>query len=187
MRAIKQLSFCDWYFPGAGHSRFEHSLGTFGVAKLALEALVHDRTFRDVCTPDQARGLLLASLVHDIGHYPFAHVLEQYVASRFPDSHEAKAAVSHEKYTLALLDGDPDLSRAIKEHWGDDAKIEALRILEGNVPVLSQLLDGPIDLDKIDYLARDAAHCGVAYGSGLDADGLLKAMRCVENSSRLAL
>jgi HD superfamily phosphohydrolase len=187
LRGIKQLSFCDWYFPGANHTRFEHSLGVFGVAKAAVESLVHDRIFRDVFTEKQIRGLMLAALVHDVGHYPYAHVLEQYAASRFPDNDNIKLAVSHEKHTIQLLEQNAELREAIRTQWGEDVQRDAIKILEGRVPILSEVLDGPIDIDKMDYLPRDAIHCGVTFGAGLDVDGLLRSLRCVNNANALGV
>lgn len=187
LRSIKQLSFCDWYFPGANHTRFEHSLGTFAAAKQAAEGLAHDRTFRELFSPQQVRAFLLGSLLHDIGHYPYAHVVEQYAASRFPEDNEVKRAVSHEKHAITLLECDGELTEAICRHWGDDTLQMTIKLLESNVPVLSDLLDGPIDLDKVDYLTRDAAHCGVAFGAGLDIRGLVRSLRCIDNGTRLGI
>ena len=143
--------------------------------------------FRDLFSPHQVRAFLLASLVHDIGHYPYAHVLEQYAAGRFPDDREVKRAVSHEQHAITLLECDDDLTGAISRSWGDETLQTTIKILEGKVPVLSELLDGPIDLDKVDYLTRDAAHCGVAFGAGLDIKGLVRSLRCIENGSRLGI
>lgn len=187
LRGIKQLSFCDWRFPGATHSRFEHSIGVFSVCKEATHHLMHDPVFREQFSPIQIRGLLLAALLHDIGHYPFAHVIEQYAASRFPDNSEALRIVSHEVHGKELLESDSELAEAIKRYWGDEALMQAKKTLDGNASVLSELIDGPIDIDKIDYLMRDASHCGIAFGDGLDAQGLLKAYRCVDNGRHLGI
>lgn len=178
LRTIKQLSFCEWYFPGATHSRFEHSLGVFGVAQKALQFLAHDVNIRAQFTQANINATLLASLLHDLGHYPFAHVIEHYVSGRYSTVKETRQAVHHFNHTLLLLDTDAELQQAIEKYWGQDAKEEVKRILQGSIPPLSDILDGPIDCDKLDYLRRDAHHCGVTYGQGLDIGSILRSFRC---------
>lgn len=190
LRNVKQLSFCDWYFPGASHTRFEHSLGVFNAAQQALNWLVHDRSFRDQFSERNIRGFLLAALVHDVGHYPFAHVLEHYVAGRFAgagDEQEARKCVSHAQNTIHVLESDKELLAAISEHWGSEIANECIKVLENKVTVLSDLIDGPIDIDKIDYLGRDALHCGMPFGNGLDVQGLLRSMTCVDSAQHLGI
>ena len=121
LRYLKQLSFCDWTFPGATHSRFEHSIGVFAQAKQAVEYLCHQSEFRAHFTPVAVRGFLLASLLHDLGHYPFAHAVEQYARAHFPDDTEIQAVARHETHTLWLLENDRELIDAITATWGNDA------------------------------------------------------------------
>ena len=78
LRRLMQLSFCEWRFPGATHTRFEHSLGVFSLVRRAVSSLCSDIRFRDQFTVDDMKGCLLAGLLHDVGHYPFAHVIEQF-------------------------------------------------------------------------------------------------------------
>ena len=187
LRGMRQLSFCDWSFPGATHTRFEHSLGVFGAAQRALKALSHQNAFRQRYTVEECRGFLLGALIHDIGHYPFAHLLEQYAASRFPGNPEAKAAASHEIHAFDLLDTDEQLGAAIKQYWGNDTMLATRSVLTGKAGVLSDAISGPIDVDKIDYLVRDASHCGIPFGAGLDVEGILSSLRCVDNGLHLGV
>lgn len=187
LRNVRQLSFCDWFFPGATHSRFEHSIGTFGVAKQVLDALVHDRQFRDIHSPEQIKAFFLAALLHDVGHYPFAHAVEQYAASRFPNDVRAKDIVSHERHAIELLECDTELSAIVEKKWGAPTREQAIAILERKAFALSDLIDGPIDIDKMDYLMRDAVHCGIAFGDGLDVRSLVKALRVVNNGNNLGI
>jgi HD superfamily phosphohydrolase/predicted Ser/Thr protein kinase len=187
LRQIKQLSFCDWYFPSATHTRFEHSLGVFAAAKKAIDALVHNREFRDKFSEENIHSFLLAALIHDLGHYPYAHVLEQYVASHFPRDKTISNIVSHYQNTLDVLSTDSELKNVIRSKWGEGVCEQAIRILKKNMPVLSDLLDGPIDCDKIDYLSRDAWHCGIAYGQGLDYTLLLNSYCCVQQGTQLGV
>jgi len=185
LRTIKQLSFCEWYFPGGTHSRFEHSLGVFGVARHALSFLSRDSNFKARFTQSNVNGALLAALVHDLGHYPFAHVIEHYVAGRYSSDKSIREAIHHFNHTLSLLDSDEELRTAIGRHWGEDLTEETKRILLMKIPPLSELLDGPVDCDKLDYLRRDAHHCGVPYGTGLDTLGVLQSFRCSQSGEHL--
>jgi len=186
LRHTKQLSFCDWYYPGGTHTRFEHALGVFETTLRALRTLVQDRECRLDLTPENVQGTILASLLHDVGHYPFAHVLEHYVAGRFADNGKARQAVSHFDYTLSLIDGDTEIRQAVEKHWGDQSLIEAKKVLTHKFGFLSDLLNGPIDCDKLDYVRRDAYHCGVTFGSGIDVDAVISSL-CRLSNGRLGI
>ncbi len=191
LRSIRQLSFCDLFYPGAVHTRFEHSLGVFGHAKQALDRLVHDKRFRDKVSPVQARGFLLAALVHDIGHYPFAHPIEHYASSRLWRHRECKDEANHANRTLSVLESDSELRKAAIAGWGEPAFQFAQFLLsaddEHHRHVLKTLLDGPVDVDKMDYLRRDAHHCGVPFGLGADVDGLLQNLTVVRNGGEIGV
>jgi hypothetical protein len=132
-------------------------------------------------------GALLAGLVHDVGHYPFAHAIEHYADAHFHGDHEVKVAVHHFHETLSILDNDQALRREIETFWGEGTIEEAKMVLEAKRGVLSGLLDGAVDCDKIDYLRRDSLHCGVPYGNGIDLRELLAALTCSENGERLLI
>lgn len=160
LRGIRQLAFAHLVYPGALHTRFEHSLGVFHVTSLMAK----------VCklSPEHERFVRLAALVHDLGHGPFSHVsegaLEIYadrakLADRLnPD----KTAKIHELVTQDLLRTDSSLvdrlgARTLSE-------IEALLSHGYDEPVLKSIVSGPLDADKQDYLLRDSYFCGVKYG-----------------------
>ena len=187
LRGVKQLSFCEWYFPGGTHTRFEHSIGVFGVAYSALQHLVRDPVFRENYNQRNINGALLAALVHDIGHYPFAHVIEHYVAARYHSDKNLKDSIHHFNYTIKLLEQDQELRSSICGSWGEDTLEEAIRNLNGNSTLVSEMLDGPIDCDKLDYLRRDAHHCGVPYGQGLNVDQILSSFRCSPTANQLVI
>lgn len=190
LRGIKQLSFCEWVFPGATHTRIEHSLGVFGVAKKTLDFLAVDASFKQRFTPTNVRGALLAALIHDIGHYPFAHVIEHYVKSCYSDDRELRSGVDHLTQTLHILDKDNEVRTALSKEWGDDFEdvlVDCRRILTGNMGVLSKIIDSTVDCDKIDYLRRDAHHCGVPYGFGFEPDEVISSFRCSPDGEELLI
>lgn len=191
LRFIKQLSFCEWFYPGGVHTRFEHSLGVMGQVRRAIGHLVSTVEFRNLYDQVDIDALLLASLVHDIGHYPFAHVLEHYVETRFAEGGNyqiAKDIVSHSKNTVHILGEDNALIECIDRYWGEVVRERTLEIISRRrTDALSQILDGPIDCDKLDYLRRDALHCGVPFGDGLDDVGIMKAYRIVDAGKHLGI
>lgn len=178
LRGIRQLSFCEWEFPGGMHCRFEHSLGVFTAVEKAIKHLTLDRNFRLNYTSLNLRGALLAGLLHDIGHYPFAHVIEHYVAGRYPQDMNMKRATHHSEFTMKIIEGDRELSQAIHRNWGERTHEEAIRVIKPGLGALSQIIDGPIDCDKIDYLKRDSLHCGVSYGIGFHPAEVIESYCC---------
>ncbi len=187
LRGIKQLSFCEWYFPGAVHTRFEHSLGVFGAVQDAVRQLAGKAEVKSMFTQRNIDGALLAALVHDIGHYPLAHVIEHYVAARYPTNHILKQSIHHGENTMAYLEHDTELRRTIEREWGEDVLQEALRNLKGHSRLFSSILDGPIDCDKLDYLRRDAHHCGVPYGKSLNVEEIFSSYSCDPSTGDLVI
>jgi hypothetical protein len=193
LRGIKQLSFCDWHFPGGTHTRFEHSLGVFAIARRALELLVRDPMVQSAYDEKHIKGTLLAALIHDIGHYPFAHAIEHYVAGRFFDERTrgdkalAASAVGHLEHTIKILsdEGTDSIAVSVRRHWGEDIVGESINVMQKKVGVLSQILDGTVDCDKIDYLKRDSWHCGVPYGDGFRIDEVLASFRAGPDARNL--
>ncbi len=186
LRNLKQLSFCDWYFPGANHTRFEHSLGVFELLRHALRHLSDEDAFRDHTSVEEMHCVALSGLLHDLGHYPFAHSIEQYAAVRFPEDSATKSFVSHGQYSRELIQS-ADLRNAITDIAGQNGVELILSILDGEKGILSELIDGPFDCDKIDYLRRDAHHCGIQFGAGMDAMRLLKSYACRRNGTQSIL
>ncbi len=137
LRGIKQLSFCEWQFPGGTHTRFEHSLGVFTVARRALEFLARDPIVKNAYEEKHIKATLLAALVHDVGHYPFAHAIEHYVAGRFFEDRtkfdRLREAASHLNQTLAIIERQDEDSIAPKviQYWGEGIVGEAKKYNEG--------------------------------------------------------
>jgi uncharacterized protein len=170
LRYVRQLGHAFLVYPGATHSRFEHALGTYHLACRALDNLRERGSLRG-CGESDTLLIRLAALLHDIGHYPFSHALEE---AAFP-SHEAlgAAALLREPLASALAEsGIPDAASAI-----------GAVITGASTHPLAGLVSGSIDLDKIDYLKRDALMCGVPYGE-IDEDRLLACLVVVELDGR---
>ncbi|MGH7498502.1 MAG: HD domain-containing protein, partial [Gemmatimonadales bacterium] len=153
-------------YPGATHTRFEHALGAYHLTRRALATLEEYGELDRVSEEDRL-AVRLAALLHDIGHYPFSHALEE---AGFP---------SHETLGVAKLSGG-ELGDRLEEIGGAGfaGKLGALIVGESTSP-LQGLISGSLDLDKIDYLSRDAHMCGVPYGN-VDVDRLLATLTLVE-------
>jgi uncharacterized protein len=165
LRYIRQLGLAHLVYPGASHTRFDHALGVYHLITGALASM--DRRGELADLPATERALVpLAGLLHDVGHYPFSHALEELDEPLIPGHHEA--------LTGRFLN-DPDV-RAALESVAPDAleRVEALIRGRASSP-LQGLVSGSLDLDKVEYLKRDALFCGVPYGE-VDVDRLLQAL-----------
>ena len=165
LRYIRQLGHAHLVYPGATHTRFDHAVGVYHLARRAL-SLLGERDGLAGIAPADCRIIPFAALLHDVGHYPFSHALEELESGRIPGHHEALVG-----RFLAETGLDAVLSDV-----GDDAaaRIEAL-IRGASASPLQGLVSGSLDLDKIEYLRRDAHFCGVPYGF-VDVDRLLQSL-----------
>jgi uncharacterized protein len=162
LRYIKQLGHAHLVYPGATHTRFDHAVGVYHLARRALRVL-EDRGELAVVDALDVRIIPLAALLHDIGHYPFSHALEELEADRIPGHHEA---------LVGRFLAEPDVAAALAAVAPDaPGRVEALIRGQSSSP-LQGLVSGSLDLDKIEYLKRDARFCGVPYGE-VDVDRLL--------------
>lgn len=153
---IKQLGPVSLLYPGAVHNRLSHSLGVCTIARKMLISLL-----RNGCSNLTFEGInsfLCAAMLHDIGHFPYAHSLKD-VVSR-----------SHESLAVDLIKNDKSLSKLIKEANADIDVVcsiispEDVKAPNKETEFYQHLLSGALDPDKLDYLCRDAYYCGVPYG-----------------------
>lgn len=164
---ISQLGLVSLVYPGATHSRFEHSLGVYRMGLLYLRRLSYDDRFAAVVARRDAEALIVAALLHDIGHWPFCHVIED---MRLPEVPE------HEEFAREyLLTG--EIAAALRRDWEvDPERVASLLTDQGsdtNARILQSVLSSPIDIDKMDYLARDSLHAGTPYGRNYDQQRLI--------------
>lgn len=155
LRNLRQLAFAYLVYPGAVHTRFEHSLGVCHVAGQLAKKL----EFND----DEARLVRLAALMHDMGHGPFSHVSEE-ALEIFSDYTKLPANTDkiHELITGTLIRGDRQVSKVLSS--SETEQIISLLDRGYGEPIVRNILSGPLDADKQDYLLRDTYFCGVKYG-----------------------
>jgi HD superfamily phosphohydrolase len=159
---IKQLGFTYLVFPGATHSRFEHSLGTYHLAKEASSRLgLGEEDIADTS---------LAGLLHDAGHPPFSHSLEDAMMTIY--------GKDHLDVTIDIIEGKTP-NNEISDILGNHKK-PVVEILKGQKGVLSRLISGNGDVDQIDYLARDSYYTGVALGA-VDIPRILRVLSIYKN------
>lgn len=169
LRYVRQLGHAFLVYPGATHSRFEHALGAYHLTRRAL-ATLEERGDLAAIPEDERLAVRLAALLHDIGHYPFSHALEE---AGFP---------SHEALGVRRL-GEGELGALLRSIGGDAFIARIAGIIQGDhVSPLGGLISGSLDLDKIDYLSRDARQCGVPYGT-VDVDRLLASLCLVTDAA----
>ena len=167
LRYVRQLGHAFLVYPGATHSRFEHALGAYHLTRRALATLDERGDLAGV-DDRECLAVRLAALLHDIGHYPFSHALEE---AGFGSHEQLGARRLREGELAVLLHG-----------LGGDWLIERISgLMQGTSDSpLAGLVSGSLDLDKIDYLSRDARMCGVPYGT-VDVDRLLSSLALVEH------
>ncbi len=144
LRRIKQLGLSFLVYPGANHTRFEHTLGTVHLMRQAIAAL---RVKGHVITDEEAEAVVVAILLHDIGHGPFSHVLENSLVD-----------INHEDLSSILI-------RSLNRQFSGKLSL-ALEIFENRYPkkFLHQMVSGQLDMDRLDYLGRDSFFTGVPEG-----------------------
>ena len=178
---ISQLGLVSLVYPGATHTRLEHSLGVYRLALEFLRRLRRDERFDRAVMADDAAAFVAAALLHDVGHWAYCHPLEDMGLAELP---------RHESLLPAIL-GQGDIGAVLRSEWGlDPARVAGLVDGTATDPagqILQSLLSGPIDVDKMDYLARDSLHAGVPYGRHFDQDRLLASLCLDEAGTAVAI
>lgn len=190
LSGVSQLGLVRLVYPGATHSRLEHSLGVFRNALLFLQRLFPDDAPVQPIDRAQAEAFVLAAFLHDVGHWPFCHLVEELQIPGVP---------RHEQRARHLIEGE-EISRLIDSDWqcSPQQVIELLYSTLANPAapenpdarawrLLASLLSGPIDVDKMDYLVRDSLHAGVPYGRNFDANRLIGSLCVHPSEPRLAV
>ena len=166
LRRIIQLPFVHLVYPGARHTRFDHSLGCMYLAGEFSERLGFDEHRRKI--------LRLAGLLHDLGHTPYSHLLEPLLE---------EAGTTHEEMTIKIMEDDRELREAVKR-CGVSVD-EVIDVLRGE-GAESAIISGPMDADKLDFLMRDSYFTGASYGL-LDAKRIIWRSKVIDDRLALSL
>lgn len=174
LRSVSQLGFVHRVWPQATHTRYDHSLGCYDLARSALAHIFSTLPphMPMVLSREHLRTFLIAALLHDVGHLPFSHSLDG-LRSLLP-SHEQGGRQRIEGELGTILERDYHL---VPSRVADliDPPCAAEEVPKAE-RLLCLLLDGPCDVDKLDYVARDASSCGFSSGAMYSA-ALLQALR----------
>jgi HD superfamily phosphohydrolase len=162
--SIKQLGLAHLVFPGAHHTRLEHSIGVYHMASMISQVLT---------LSDELDGLLrCASLLHDIGHGPFSHTLESILREKYNADHvDLTEKLILGEYDIfyeeesSFLDEEHTVCSILESYDVDNKNlISIIRGKDKKHPFLGELLNSVVDVDQLDYLLRDSYYTGVAYG-----------------------
>lgn len=165
LRRIKQLSGVHMVFHGAEHSRFSHSLGVYELAN----RVISKTALKNTLTEREQLLVLISALLHDIGHGPYSHAFEDVFL------------VNHEAIGAAIITDNNELRTILNEIDNDFAKdVSDIILKRGKYPLIEQLISSQLDVDRLDYLVRDAYFAGVTYGS-IDLDRIIRSLLVKDN------
>ncbi|WP_223069043.1 HD domain-containing protein [Paenibacillus caui] len=163
LRRIRQLGTTFLTFHGAEHSRFSHSLGVYEITRRIISQF--ERNGYADWPEDERMVALCAALLHDLGHGPFSHSIEE------------AFHMDHEDWTCKILLGDTEVNRILKQISGDfPEKVAGVIRKDYDKRIVVNLVSSPLDADRMDYLLRDAYFTGVNYGT-IDIDRILRMLR----------
>ena len=201
LRRIKQLAWTDYVYPGASHTRFEHSLGVMHLVSRLYDAVVKTSAhtlkewfhYGDPGLERDWQLVRLAALLHDVGHAPFSHAAEGLLPMKEPEVYSLFEGMTspgerytHEDYSVAIIE--TELKDLIEEHPSNRRNYgittdEITALISKRTPKLGSLfwkdiISGQLDADRMDYLLRDSLHAGVSYGR-FDLDRIVSSVCAV--------
>ncbi len=161
LRRISQMGLSYFVYPGAHHTRFEHALGAMHLMQRAIQVLKNKSI---QISSEEEEALLIAILLHDIGHGPFSHTLE----------HSLVKGVTHEEISLLFM-------QKLNDEFGGKLNL-AIEIFKGNYyrSFFNQLVSGQLDIDRLDYLKRDSFYTGVTEGN-INTERIISMFTVVDN------
>ena len=173
LRRIRQLAMAHLVYPGAMHTRFDHSIGVMHVAGRMAGHLLRDG--------DVTRRVRIAALLHDLGHGPFSHVSETILQKYARSDYLTNASTSkvHEQITCRIIERSKEIADCIAAN--EREKIIGILSGKGDEAIVRNIISGPLDADKQDYLLRDSYFCGVRYGV-FDLERLISTLTFFEDA-----
>ncbi len=162
LRNIKQLGLTSFVYPGANHSRFQHALGALHLMDMAISTI---RSKGTEISPEEEEAASIAILLHDVGHGPFSHALENSIIND----------ITHEDVSFLIM-------RKLNEIYSGKLDL-AIKIFRGTYPrkFLHELISGQLDMDRLDYLRRDSFFTGVIEGA-VGSDRIIRMLNVVDES-----
>ncbi|MFI3284343.1 MAG: HD domain-containing protein [Erysipelotrichaceae bacterium] len=162
LRRIKQLGGAFQVYHTAEHTRFGHSLGVYEIVKRMVDEV---EEIDEALSSYEKKVVMLAGLLHDLGHFPFSHAFE------------SVSGIKHEVYTVKIIEGNSEIHDILaKEH--EDLVRDVVQVIKKNHPrkLMNQMISSQMDADRMDYLLRDAYFTGTKYGI-YDLERILRTMR----------
>lgn len=189
LRAIKQLGFSEFSFPGATHNRYLHSIGVAHLSGMAFDSIFRAFSFSSEDVRRRLKSCLkLASFLHDIGHGPLSHTTEEVmpmvdelkipIYSTLKKTKAESRQANHEDYTIKFIT-DSSLTPTLRKNFAEISPVHIACLVDKSLecpddffidagldfrPILSQIVSSEMDTDRMDYLERDAYFCGTNYG-----------------------
>jgi len=154
LHRLRQLAGAEYVYPGANHTRFEHSVGVMYLSKRVME----NPHISQCTSEDEAEMVKIAALLHDVGHGPFSHVFEHLL--------DKELKKTHEDMTLWIIQNSElkDILNKIGYNPGDVGKLAIGVLHKPGKAFLDQIISSSIDVDKLDFIVRDTYHTGAEYG-----------------------
>ncbi|TDW08855.1 hypothetical protein EDD63_1666 [Breznakia blatticola] len=162
LRRIRQLGGDFQVYHNAEHSRFSHSLGVYEIVRRMVHE-VHDLQMK--LTEREKVVVMIAALLHDVGHLPFSHAFEHI------------CPIPHERFSYDIIVGNSDVNRILCS-YDEELVLEVASVIryQHKNPILNQIVSGQLDADRMDYLLRDAYFTGTSYGA-FDLERILRTIR----------
>ena len=154
LRRLRQLAGAEYVYPGANHTRFEHSVGVMYLAGRVLQ----NPNISQRVSEDEAEMVRIAALLHDVGHGPFSHIFEQLLVKALNKTHE--------DMTLWIVENSElkDVINKIGYNPEEVGRLAVGRLQKTGKAFLDQIISSSIDVDKLDFIVRDTYHTGAEYG-----------------------
>jgi len=189
---ISQLGMVTFVYPGATHTRMEHSLGVYRNAIEFLQRLSGVDALGEVLGEYEVKLFLVAALLHDVGHWPFCHAIEDMRLFGIPRHESLARRLITQGEIAELLENEwqvspSDVANLIAPGSDERPGMSSKKGDNSTLSLLQSMLSGPIDIDKLDYLERDSLHAGVPYGRNFDRNRLVSSL-CIDSvRNRLAI